>query len=201
MSRKHRRTVWAVLVAAFLVYAVPVAKNLYVHWQYIHDGDAMTRISGEPGSLPGLWEITFDHFECTHEVRVNKRLEIGTDGSGHLHTRYYFVRIGDTYSFPYSWASVLPWSHESSLESIASVVDSLGTLVVTEQPAWSEGQEYTDYFAYKIRGDRLYLGYSGGVGQEPRFWGLGGMWRLELRDLLRPWFWCVIPGTCAPRNP
>ncbi len=185
-----RKAILWLLGIALLALASPVVKNVYLFATYEHGHEALTRTAGQTGQLAGVWEGTFDTYECGIDQRQSFRLALDAYGEGQLDYSFFGDRIG-TSGAPnlYSWAALLPYDRDMVRTYSASVRDSSGVFVIEPGEPWFSEYRETEYMAYHLRGDSLYFAYVNVPNDEPKEWGLWSSDQLvSVEDLLLGWW-------------
>ncbi|MEO1077285.1 MAG: hypothetical protein AAFX41_15175, partial [Bacteroidota bacterium] len=84
-------------------------------------------------------------------------------------------------SYGYTWASLMPYDHESGYTEVYPVHVEESTLVV-------KGGEFgPNYIAFQMWGDQLRVSYVTEVGGTPSTWGFGFSGRPDWHDLFDWW--------------
>ncbi|MEM8557078.1 MAG: hypothetical protein AAGG50_04560 [Bacteroidota bacterium] len=149
------------------VCALPTLKNVALWLTYEHGREALERVAGEPGALAGVWEGAFDFIPCGTDSHGVYRLTIGDDEqAGVLSIRWPRRHFG-VVGYGYSWASLMPYDHESGFTETYPVQVEESTLVV-------KGGEFgPEFIAFQRWGDRLRVRYVAERGTLPTTWGFG----------------------------
>ncbi|MEL6769848.1 MAG: hypothetical protein AAFP18_02150 [Bacteroidota bacterium] len=165
----------------FYVCALPTLKNVALWVTYEHGRETLDRVAGESGTLAGVWEGAFDFIPCGMDSRGIYQLTIADDEQEGLLSIRWPRRHFGVVSYGYTWASLMPYDHESGYTEVYPVHVEESTLVV-------KGGEFgPNYIAFQMWGDQLRVSYVTEVGGTPSTWGFGFSGRPDWHDLFDWW--------------
>lgn len=182
--------IFSVFVLVFL--ALPTIKNVILFANYQHGREHLDLKEGDSDFIQGIWEGTFDTYQCGIDERHTFIYKFESDSVGTVKytfngTRKFFGKYG---SHIYDWGALFPYD-ESKASHYQTKFKREGDYLILEPSElwWIQEKSYIKIYQ---DADDLYIALVDTIGSEPENWGIPYSWpdsKLKLTDMVEMWWY------------